>query len=147
MTVYLASDHAGFALKGALVIALKSEGHTIEDLGPHTLDAEDDYPDYIVPLAERVAEHTGSFGIAIGGSGEGEAIVANKVDGIRAAEYYGGNLDIVRLSREHNDANVLALGARFLSEEEALEAVRLWLSTPFSGDERHVRRLKKVDEL
>lgn len=147
MRVFLASDHAGFELKKALLVALEDAGYTTEDLGPHALHADDDYPDYIIPLAERVAASEGSLGIAIGGSGEGEAIAANKIQGIRAAEYYGGNLDIVRLSREHNDANVLALGARFLSEEEAVEAVLLWLSTAFSGDERHVRRIKKLDDI
>lgn len=145
MKVFIASDHAGFELKGTLAAFLRAQGHEIADLGPAALDPQDDYPDFIDPLAERVAAEKGSFGIAIGGSGEGEAMVANRVEGVRAAEYYGKNLDIVRLAREHNDANLLSLGARFVSPGEAQEAVALFLSTPFSGDERHVRRIKKLD--
>ena len=143
--IFIASDHAGFELKGILAAFLRAQGHEIADLGPAALDPQDDYPDFIDPLAERVAAETGSFGIAIGGSGEGEAMVANRIEGVRAAEYYGGNLDIVRLAREHNDANILSLGARFVSQGEAQDAVKLFLETPFSGDERHVRRLKKLD--
>lgn len=144
MQIYIASDHAGYELKAMLVEFLTGEGHTVEDMGAHSLEPADDYPDYITPLAHKVAEHEGSFGIAIGGSGEGEAIAANRVPGVRAAEFYGGNLDIVRLSREHNNANVLSLGARFLSPGEAQDAVHLWLATPFSNDERHVRRIDKL---
>ncbi len=146
MQVYLASDHAGFELKATLAAFLREQGHTVEDLGPHTLEPSDDYPDYIVPLAKRVAEVEGSFGIAMGGSGEGEAMVANRAEGARAAEYYGGNLDIIKLAREHNNANILSLGARFINTEHAKEAVALFLATPFSGDERHARRVKKLDE-
>ncbi len=145
MKVYLASDHAGFELKQALVDFVRELGHEVEDLGPQELNETDDYPDFIGPLAHRVAGEVGSFGIAIGGSGEGEAMSANRVEGVRAAEYYGGNLDIVRVAREHNDANILSLGARFVSEDEAKDAVKLFLDTPFSNDERHVRRIDKLD--
>lgn len=146
MKVYIASDHAGFELKESLkTFLLQNPEYYIEDMGPSTLDTSDDYPDYILPLARKVSEEAGSMGIVIGGSGEGEAMAANKVSGIRAAEYYGGNTDIVRLSREHNDANILSLGARFISTEDAKRAVALWLSTPFSKDERHVRRIEKLD--
>ncbi len=145
MKIFLASDHAGFELKSLLADYLKGEGHEVEDLGPHVLNPEDDYPDYITPLARRVTGEPGSFGVILGGSGEGEAMAANRIEGARAAEYYGGNLEIVRVSREHNDANILSLGARFLSPEEAKAAVALWLSTPFSGEERHVRRIEKLD--
>lgn len=144
--IYLASDHAGFELKDALAQFLQAQGHLVEDLGPHTLVPGDDYPDYVAPLAEKVAAQAGAFGIALGGSGEGEAMAANRTPGARAAEYYGGNLDIVRLAREHNDANILSLGARFISPEEAREAAALFLTTPFSGDERHKRRIEKIDE-
>ncbi len=146
MKVFIASDHAGFELKKILLDYLREQGHEVVDRGPVMLEPQDDYPDYIEPLAEEVVAHAGSFGIAIGGSGEGEAIAANRVTGARAAEYYGGNLDIVRVAREHNDANILSLGARFINEEHAKEAVALFLSTPFSGAERHARRIKKLDE-
>lgn len=146
MKVYIASDHAGFELKEILKTFIsENPEYYLEDMGPHTLDPSDDYPDYILPLAEKVAAEEGSMGIVIGGSGEGEAIAANKVQGIRAAEYYGGNLEIVRLSREHNNANILSLGARFVSSEDAKHAVTLWLTTPFSGEERHVRRIEKIE--
>lgn len=143
-TVYLASDHAGFALKEKLKYFLARLGYRCEDVGPFTLEPLDDYPDYLIPAAQKVARQKGSFGIVMGGSGQGEGMVANKVRGIRAAVYYGGNLEIVRLSRNHNDANVLALGARFVSEAEAKKAVKLWLETPFSGEVRHKRRLQKI---
>jgi ribose 5-phosphate isomerase B len=146
MKVYFASDHAGFELKAKLQEFVRSLGHETEDLGPLALDPGDDYPDYIKPLAERVAAEECSFGVALGGSGEGEAMAANRLGGARAAEYYGGNLDIVRLAREHNNANILSLGARFVSVEEAQAAMELFLNTAFSGDERHIRRIEKLDE-
>ena len=146
MKVFIASDHAGFELKNSLALFLKEQGNEVEDLGPHGLDPADDYPEYILPLAERVSGEPGAFGIALGASGQGEAMAANRVAGARAAEYYGGNLDIVRLSRGHNNANILSLGARFVSEQEAKEAVVLFLSTPFSGEERHARRVEKLDD-
>jgi ribose 5-phosphate isomerase B len=146
MKIYLASDHAGFALKNELVQFLREQGKEAEDLGPATLDSGDDYPDFIMPLAKRVAAEEGAMGVALGGSGEGEAMAANRIEGVRAAEYYGGNLEIVTLAREHNDANVLSLGARFVNTEEAKQALALFLETPFSGDERHERRINKLDE-
>lgn len=145
MKVYLASDHAGFELKAVLMEHLTVRGVEVEDLGPHTFDPADDYPDYIIPLAKRVSGEAGSRGIAIGGSGEGEAMAANRVKGARAAVYHGGPMDAIRLSREHNDANMLSLGARLMTADEAWEAVVLWLETPFSGDERHARRIGKLD--
>ena len=145
MTIYLASDHAGFELKNILVEFLRAQKHDVEDMGPSALQPGDDYPDFIKPLAQKVAKNKGSFGIALGGSGEGESIAANRVEGARAAEYYGGNLQVVRLARQHNDANVLSLGARFINTEHAKEAVELFLATPFSGDERHIRRVNKID--
>ncbi len=146
MKIYLASDHAGFELKNILVDFLRAQKHEVEDMGPSALQPGDDYPDFIKPLAQKVAQNKGSFGIALGGSGEGESIAANRVEGARAAEYYGGNLQVVRLAREHNDANMLSLGARFINTEHAKEAVELFLATPFSGDERHARRIKKLDD-
>jgi ribose 5-phosphate isomerase B len=146
MQILLASDHAGFELKNTLVSFLKEQGHAAEDCGASIYIEEDDYPDFILPLAQKVAQNKGIFGIVIGGSGQGEAIAANRVKGVRAAVYYGGNKEILTLSREHNDANVLSLGARFISADEAKEAVTLWLGTPFSNDERHVRRIQKLDD-
>jgi ribose 5-phosphate isomerase B len=145
MKVYIASDHAGFELKQVLADFLRVEGREVEDMGPPTLEPQDDYPDYILPLARRVAAEEGSVGIVLGGSGEGEAMAANRVPGARAAEYYGGDTEVVRVSREHNNANILSLGARFVSADEAKAALALFLSTPFSGDERHERRIEKLD--
>lgn len=144
--IYIASDHAGFELKNTLLRHLVGSGWQVEDLGPYTYDPEDDYPDYILPAAEAVAANPGSFGVVLGGSGQGEALAANKVKGVRAALYYGGPREIVTLSRTHNQANILSLGARFLSEEEATEALDLWLNTTFGAGERHKRRLLKIKE-
>lgn len=141
--VFLASDHAGYSLKEELVVCVASLGYDVEDMGPFALDEGDDYPDFIVPCAKKVASTADSFGIVLGGSGQGEAMAANRTKDVRAVAFYGGSLDIVRLSREHNDANVLSLGARFLTVTEAQEAVKLFLSTSFSGEESHARRIAK----
>ena len=142
--IYLGSDHAGFAMKEEIRAYLAKHGFEVEDLGAFSLQEQDDYPDFILPVAKRVAEEPAVHrGIILGGSGQGEAIAANKVKGVRAACYYGGPEEIVEVARTHNDANVLSLGARFLSSEEALRAVRLFLDTPFEG-ERHERRLEKI---
>ncbi|HCI48451.1 MAG TPA: ribose-5-phosphate isomerase [Holosporales bacterium] len=143
MKIYFAGDHAGFELKKDLMSFVKELGNEVEDMGPLKYDPYDDYPDFIIPLAKRVAE-TG-FGIVIGGSGQGEAMCANRVKGARAAVYYNGDIEVVKKSREHNDANILSLGARFLREEDAKAAVKIFLETPFSGDERHIRRIKEID--
>jgi ribose 5-phosphate isomerase B len=145
MKIFIGSDHAGFTLKEKLKTFLAEIGHDVVDKGSYSMDPADDYPDFIRPVAEAVAEDAGSYGIILGGSGEGEQMVANKTEHVRAAEYYGGNLEIVKLAREHNDANILSLGARFLSEVEAMEAVKLFLTTTFSGDSRHIRRINKID--
>lgn len=147
MTVYFATDHAGFPLKEALVSHVRALGYTVEDCGASTLDPHDDYPAYMKCASEAVAQNPNKHrAIILGGSGQGEAIVANRFRGVRAAVYYGGSLDIVRLSRTHNNANVLSLGARFLSEEDAKEAVQIWLETPFADEERHVRRIAAIDQ-
>ena len=159
LKLYFAADHAGFLLKEALVKHAMLLGYEVEDLGAHTLDPEDDYPDFVTPLAERVAGDAGSFGFILAGSGEGEAMCANRIKGVRAAVFYGparvtaaleiegghseDGFDSVRLPRRHNDANVLSIGARFVSGDEADEAMRIFLDTPFSGAPRHVRRLAK----
>ncbi|MBI5405800.1 RpiB/LacA/LacB family sugar-phosphate isomerase [Candidatus Kaiserbacteria bacterium] len=163
--VFIASDHAGFALKSALAEHLRTLGYAVEDMGAHALTPEDDYPDFVTPLAKRIAEENArgggaaARGIIIGGSGQGEAMCANRVQGVRAAVFYGparvtaaleieggrseDGFDLVRLARRHNDANVLSLGARFVSGEEAEEAVHIFLATPFSPSPRHARRLAK----
>ncbi len=144
--IYIASDHAGFHLKRQLIQYLKVKGLEVEDVGAHELDESDDYPDFIYPCAKKVASDPKSVGIVIGGSGQGEAIVANKVRGIRAAIYNGGKPEIAKTAKEHNNANVLSLGARFISEDDAKRAVTLWLDAKFEGG-RHERRLKKISEL
>lgn len=144
MKVLFASDHAGADLKSALMSFVEGLGHDVEDVDRKAHTPTDDYPDFILPLAKRVATSAGrAAGIAVGWSGQGEAMAANRVKGVRTAVYYGGVLEVVRLTRDHNDANILALGAHFLTEHEAKRAVALWLETPFSGDKRHVRRLAK----
>lgn len=147
MTIYIGSDHSGFELKEHLKNYLSGLGLEAIDKGAHTLDAEDDYPDFIVPVAKAVAENYENKGIILGGSGQGEAIAANRIVGVRAAVFYGGPMDIVTLSREHNDANILSLGARFLSKEDAEKAVRVWLGTPFSREARHIRRIDKINNM
>ncbi|MBI3459121.1 RpiB/LacA/LacB family sugar-phosphate isomerase [Candidatus Azambacteria bacterium] len=146
--IYLGTDHAGFNLKEVLKKYLSELGYEIKDLGNFVYDEADDYPDWIGPCAEAVAndlkQGIDSRGIILGGSGQGEAIVANKVSGIRATVLYNYNEDIIRLSRQHNNANVLSLGARFIDEEQAKKAVELWLETDFPGDERHIRRIAKI---
>ena len=147
MKLFIGSDHAGFEMKSKLITFLRELNYDVVDKGAFKLDPDDDYPDFISEVAKSVGLDSKSKGIVIGGSGEGEAIDADRFPGVRAIVYYGGNLEIIKLSREHNDANILSLGARFLSQGEAEEAVRLWLQTAFSGDERHVRRIKKIDSL
>jgi len=140
MRVHIGTDHAGFELKNYLIAVLTEDGHELVDHGPQAYDAEDDYPVFCIPAAEAVVADPGSLCIVIGGSGNGEQIAANKVVGTRAALAY--NLDTARLGREHNDANVIAIGARMHTQEEALEMVRIFLATPFSGDPRHARRIE-----
>lgn len=148
MKILIASDHAGFELKKFLAERLSLAGHDVRDMGPKEFNPEDDYPDYVSLVANEISHNpSAARGIVIGKTGEGEAVCANKFYGIRAAVYYGGNQDIVRLSREHNDSNVLSLGAGFLSPADALNAVTIWLATAFSGDERHKRRIQKLYNL
>ncbi len=143
MKIHLATDHAGFEHKESLKAYLLSKGYEVIDHGAKELNEGDDYPGFISSAAKAVIADAESKAIVFGGSGEGEAMVANRFKGVRAAVYYGGNKDILVFSRAHNDANVLSLGARFLVEEEVNEAADIWLQTEFSGDERHVRRLSQ----
>ena len=144
--IYIASDHAGFEMKEILKSYLEEFGYKVEDMGNSVYDENDDYPDFILPLAKKVAENSEeNRGIVLGGSGQGEAIVANRIKNVRAAVVYDYNENIIRFSREHNNANILSLGARFLSEEYAKKTVKLWLETPFSNEDRHIRRIKKLN--
>ncbi len=145
-TVYLASDHAGFALRNAIGDKLIAAHVHVVDIGPTKLSPDDDYPDFIEPAAEKVAADSASRGIVFGKTGEGEAMDANRYQGVRAAVYNSDNLELITLAREHNDANILSIGAGFLTEEQTWEAVKLFLTTEFSGDERHVRRIAKLDD-
>jgi len=146
MKLILGSDHGGFALKEKMKLALKNKGHVIEDMGAMVLNTTDDYPDFVVSVARAVSEDPEvSRGIVFGGSGQGEAIFANKFKHVRAGLFYGGPMEIVELSRTHNNSNILSLGARFITEAEAHAAIDLWLDTKFDGG-RHENRLKKIDE-
>jgi ribose 5-phosphate isomerase B len=144
MHVYLGSDHAGFELKQHLIGWLTAQGHTPFDCGPAAYDGEDDYPPYVLLAASRTVGDPGSLGIVIGGSGNGEAIAANKVRGVRAALAW--NEQTAELAREHNDANVISLGARMHTLDEATRFVEIFLNTPFSGVERHARRIAMLRE-
>ena len=158
MKIYIGTDHAAFELKEKLKVYLEELelGYEVQDFGAFNFVEDDDYPDYIKQVAEAVAKDKGSFGIVLGGSGQGEAMCANRTAGVRAAVFYAQKelinstessdpFEIIKLARGHNDANVLSIGVRFLTEDEAKFAVELFLNTKFSGDERHVRRIKKLD--
>lgn len=191
MHIYFAGDHAGFEMKGKLTEFVRSLGHEVEDMGPFEPKAGDDYPDYVIPLARKVASYSPfpkgstaeggegfksslqasspraladladsatSFkkggiedvrGIVVAGSGQGEIIAMNRVKGARAALLCPGPqmIPLIKASRDHNDSNIFAIGARFCTLEEARKGIKLWLETPFSGDERHIRRLQKIEEL
>jgi len=143
MKIYIASDHAGFELKKKLKTFLASLAYEVEDKGAFKFDKDDDYPDFVKYVAEAVSIDSESKGIILGGSGQGEAMCANRIKGARACEFYGGDLEVVKVSREHNNANILSLGAKFISEAEAQKVVKIFFETKFSGDERHVRRINK----
>ncbi len=161
MTIHLGTDHGGFKLKEQLREWLVSEGHDVNDHGAHEFDASDDYTDFIFPAVEAVAADITSVGIIFGGSGQGEAIAANRVKGVRAATYYGpakpimavdadgrtseDPYEMLKLTREHNHSNVLSIGVRFVSFEEAKKVIAIWLSVPFSEQERHIRRINALD--
>ncbi|MFH0845898.1 MAG: RpiB/LacA/LacB family sugar-phosphate isomerase [Patescibacteria group bacterium] len=144
--ILISSDHAGFELKEELISYIKDIGLEVEDCGPFEYKSEDDYPDFIKPVAQKISENPSLKAIIIGKSGQGEAMCANRFKKVRAMVYNCLNLNIIKLSREDNDSNILSLGAGFITTEDAQEAVRVWLETPFLGEERHLRRIHKIDE-
>lgn len=144
MRVYLGSDHAGFELKSSLIEHLRGIGHDPVDCGALTYNPGDDYPPPCIAVASRTVADVGSLGVVIGGSGNGEQIAANKVAGVRAALVWSD--ETARLAREHNDANVIAVGARNHPEDDAQRFVEIFLATPFSHDPRHVRRIEEISE-
>ena len=160
MKVYLGTDHAGFELKEKIKLFLQQGGFDVEDCGAAVFEANDDYPDFVSKAANKVRNNPGSLGIVLGGTGQGEAMVANKIRGIRCALFYApavphGTTDVngttsqdpyemLRVTRRHNDSNMLALSGRFLQEEEAKQAVKIFLDSRFSSEPRHVRRIEKI---
>ena len=142
MRIHIGSDHAGLDFKNRIVDHLSAQGHDVVDHGPHTLDPLDDYPVFCIPAAIATATEPDSLGIVLGGSGNGEQIAANKVKGVRAALVWNEATAIA--AREHNDANVIAIGGRMHTEEEALALVDLFIATPFTHDPRHVRRIALI---
>lgn len=155
--IHVGGDHAGFDYKESVKEFLESEGYEVIDHGAYDYEEEDDFPDFIAPVANAVATEDDKSvrGIIFGGSGQGEAIVANRFPGVRAVVFNGQYVpangrevpEEIITARQHNDANILSIGARFLSLEETREAVELFLETEFSGDERHVRRISKIDNI
>jgi ribose 5-phosphate isomerase B len=162
MKIALSTDHAGFEHIKHLKEFLEAQGHDCQDFGPTSFNEADDYPDFIFPAAQAVARGECEVGIILGGSGQGEAMAANRIKGVRCTVFYGpvvaktavdaeGNVsedpyEILKLSRQHNHANMLSLSTRFLTIEETKQAIQTWLAAPYSEDERHVRRVRKLDE-
>jgi len=152
--IHIGADHAGYEIKNELVLFLEQKGFEVIDYGAYEYDADDDYPNFVAPVTKEVSLDPESVGIILGGSGQGEAMLANRLPGVRATVYYGRceaddseeGLNVLTLSRLHNDANILSLGARFMTSEEAKEAVELWLETAFSGEERYIRRIEDSDQ-
>lgn len=163
MNIALATDHTGFEQLKDLKEYLESLDHSCQDFGPTSLNIADDYPDFIFKAAQAVANGSCERGVILGGSGQGEAMAANRIKGVRCAVFYGpavvGRIidangrvssspyEIVRLSREHNNSNMLSLAARFVSLMDMKQVVKLWLETPFTEQPRHVRRIDKLDRL
>lgn len=146
-TIHLATDHAGLERKDETKRWLEEEGYVVVDHGAHVFDAEDDFPDYIKKAAEAVSKEPTTRAIIFGGSGQGEAMVANRFPHVRATVFYGGNEEIITLSREHNDANVLSVGARFVSIETLERILRTWLTTPFLENPKYERRNQKIEHI
>ena len=148
MKIFIATDHRGYQLKEKIKKWLSHWKYEYKDFGAYSLNEDDDYPDFISYVSEEVSMNPrSSRGIILGGSGQGEAILANKYKGVRAVVYYGGPEDIITLSKEHNDANILSLGASFLDDKTARRVIKLWLKTEFSKNVRHARRIKKIKNI
>ena len=146
MKIYIGSDHAGFEMKREIADFLSNHGYIVEDCGPIEYNHDDDYPDYISIVAKRVSKENDSVGIVIGRNGQGEAIVANRFPHIRCVVFYGGSKHMITLSREHDNANMISLGSNFLTIQESKQVIDLFLNTKFSGAERHIRRIKKIEQ-
>lgn len=144
MRIHIGSDHAGLELKAELIEHLVSKGHDVTDHGPYEYDALDDYPDFCIPAAQAVAKDPSSLGIVLGGSGNGEQIAANKVKGIRAALAW--SVETAKLAKDHNNANVIAVGGRMHEISLVKEIIDTFIASPFSNDERHVRRINKISD-
>ena len=142
MRIHIGSDHAGLELKSQLIEHLVGNGHDVTDHGPYEYDAVDDYPDFCIPAAEAVAKDPASLGIVLGGSGNGEQIAANKVKGVRAVLAW--SVETAKLGRDHNNANVVGIGGRMHSIEDCKAIIDAFIETPFSNDERHIRRINKI---
>jgi ribose 5-phosphate isomerase B len=142
MRLHIGSDHAGLELKNELLAHLVNNGHDVTDHGPYEYDALDDYPDFCIPAAQAVSKDPASLGVVIGGSGNGEQISANKVKGIRAVLAW--SIETAKLGKEHNNANVVSIGGRMHSIDQCKEIIDAFIATPFSNDERHIRRIDKI---
>lgn len=161
MKIYIGADHAGYEMKEKLIDYLTGLGYEVGDKGAFEYKEDDDYPDFVFPVALSVVENKESFGVVLGGSGQGEAIAANRVAGARAVVFYGqkepvtsvdvkdtmtsDSFEIIKLAREHNNANILSIGARFVTLDEAKFAIELFLNTKFEQQERHLRRIDKIE--
>ena len=145
MKIHLATDHAGLELKNTIRESLIEKRYEVTDHGAFEYDPLDDYPDFIFPCAKAVAADQHSRGIILGGSGQGEAMAANRIKGVRAAVFYDGPIDILKLSREHNNANILSIGARFISERRVHTIIDIWIEEAFAGG-RHEKRIRKLDK-
>ncbi len=143
MRIHIGSDHAGLEFKNELIEHLVNNGHDVTDHGPYQFDALDDYPDFCIPTAIAVSKDASALGIVLGGSGNGEQIAANKVSGIRAALVW--SVETAKLAREHNNANVISVGQRQHSAQEVKDFIDTFIATPYPGDERHARRIAKID--
>ena len=144
MRIHIGADHAGLELKSALIQHFTAKGHEVKDHGPYEYDALDDYPDFCIPAAQAVVNDPGSLGIVIGGSGNGEQISANKVKGVRAALAW--SVETAKLAKQHNNANVVAIGGRMHSIDECKTILDAFIAEPFSNDERHIRRINKISD-
>lgn len=143
--IYLSGDHAGFKLKNRIKMFLNKKGYDVQDFGPFKYNPRDDYPDFVIPMTKQIVKSKGR-GIIIAGSGQGEAILSNKLKSIRAGLYHGGNAKIVKIGREHDNTNILCLGSRLVKEAEAKKAINIFLTTEFQRG-RHLRRLNKMRKI